>query len=259
MGEEAHDRCSGLRFFDCYCMIGRESAHPSPRAAASGAELAARLAGYGIGEALVHHVLMREEGSPVSLNPETMKLVGGEPNLRPAWGLLPPQTGELGTVADLLAAIRQAGVRALWAYPRQGRYIMNGITFGELFGAMSERRIPLFVEADWEMLHRLLPEFPGLTVVAVGHGCWGDDRYFRPLIERCPRFHVDTSRYELDGGIADFCRRYGPERLLFGTGFPRFQAGGSILTLLHAEIPEAAKEAIAGDNLRRLLAEVDLS
>ena len=86
----------------------------------------------------------------------------------------------------------------------------------------------------------------------------GQDRYFRPLIERYPRFYVDTTRYECDGGIAAFCRKYGPERMLFGSGFPDIPFFGGVLTLMHADIPDGAKEAIAGGNLRRLLEEVAL-
>lgn len=249
---------STLRFFDCYCMVGRESARPSPHAARTGTDLTARMAEYGLSEALVHHMLIRED-SPVRGNQATLAETDGCPNLHPAWGILPPQTGELGRVRDFITAMARAGVRALWAYPKKHRYILNAVTFKPLFEEMAQRRIPLFLEADWELLHRLLPEFPELRVVAVGHGCWGDDRYFRPLIERFPGFHIDTSRYELDGGIADFCRCYGSDRLLFGTGFPRYQIGGSILTLLHADIPTGGREAIAGGNLRRLLAEVDLT
>jgi len=51
---------------------------------------------------------------------------------------------------------------------------------------------------------------------------------------------------------------YGPERMLFGSGFPDIPFFGGVLTLMHADIPDGAKEAIAGGNLRRLLEEVAL-
>jgi predicted TIM-barrel fold metal-dependent hydrolase len=80
------------------------------------------------------------------------------------------------------------------------------------------------------------------------------DRYFRPLIERYPNFHIDISRYELDMGIADLWRKYGPDRLLFATNYPATVMGAPMLTLLHSDIPPEAKQAIASGNLKRMLA-----
>ena len=107
-------------------------------------------------------------------------------------------------------------------------------------------------------MYSLLADFPQLTLVAAGHGPWGRDRYFRPLLERYPNFYVDTANYELDWGLADLCSKYGYERILFGTNTPHRTMGGPLLTLLHAPISDAAKRAIAAGNLERLLGEVKL-
>jgi predicted TIM-barrel fold metal-dependent hydrolase len=131
---------------------------------------------------------------------------------------------------------------------------------------MIERNIPLFVERNessgglvgWAMVESVLRDFPGLILAVVGHGSWGEDRYFRPMIERYKRMYVDTSRYELDGGIADFCGAYGSHRMLFGTNFPHTEMGGAMMTLMHADIPDDAREAVASGNLQRILSEVRL-
>lgn len=78
------------------------------------------------------------------------------------------------------------------------------------------------------------------------------------MIERYENFYIDTSRYELAGGIRDFYNRYGPRRMIFGSGFPETPMGGALLTLAHAEIPDEAKEAVFGGNLKRLLEEARL-
>ena len=69
---------------------------------------------------------------------------------------------------------------------------------------------------------------------------------------------MDISRYELDGGIRDFCANYGAERLLFGTGFPRWNPGGPILMLAQADITSKERELIASGNLLRILRRVKL-
>ena len=46
--------------------------------------------------------------------------------------------------------------------------------------------------------------------------------------------------------------------MLFGTGFPVQDHGGTMLMLKHAEINEEDKQAIAAGNLERILAEQNL-
>jgi len=111
---------------------------------------------------------------------------------------------------------------------------------------------------EWRDLYDLLADFPNLVCVVLNHGCWGEDRLFRPLLERYPHVYVDTAHYLLDGGIEGLVESYGPGRLLFGSGFPDCYFGGMMLALKHAEISDAAKSAIACGNLERILAEVQL-
>ena len=81
---------------------------------------------------------------------------------------------------------------------------------------------------------------------------------FRPLLARYPNVYIDLSQYLLDGGIEALVDAYGPDRLLFGSGFPESYFGGMMMALKHAEISEQAKTAIAYHNLARLIAEAEL-
>jgi len=218
----------------------------------------------GIHRALVRNAALWER-SPEVANPLVTEDCAGDDRLLPSWAILPPQTGELGTVAEFVDAMREARVRALWAYPEKHRYVLNATTMGELFEEMSDRWIPLFIERRevagsglYALVDSVLQDFPELHLCVVGHGSWGEDRYFRPLMDAYPNFCVDTSRYELDGGIEDICRTFGHERLLFGTNFPKAPMGGPMLTLMHADISDTDRELIAGGNLRRILEEVRL-
>jgi len=253
-----------MEFFDCNACYGVFSVPPYKRAD-SVDDLIEEMEWCGIQRAMVRHAAMVDE-SPIVGNPLLIQQTKTYPNLEPSWAMLPPQTRELGTVEQLISAMKENGVKALWAFPSKHRYLLNGTTFGELFEEMIARNIPLFVERNessgglqgWAMAESVLRDFPELTLIVVGHGSWGEDRYFRPMIERYEGVYVDTSRYELDGGIADFCEAYGPYRILFGTNFPHTPMGGAMLTLMHADISDDAREAIAGGNLRRILSEVKL-
>ena len=131
---------------------------------------------------------------------------------------------------------------------------------GTVLGELVERRIPLFVnvEEGWQLLHDVLASWPELVLIATDHGCWGDDRFFRPLLERYRHFHIDTSRYELDGGLEDVLKAYGSRRLLFGSSYHHVPMGGSSLLVRHAEIGEDDRAAIASGNLQAILDEVRL-
>jgi predicted TIM-barrel fold metal-dependent hydrolase len=248
-----------MQFFDCNCEIGLHIQPPFAPATNPQA-LRTEMDRTGVARALVRYAAQAED-SPATGNPEAVEALAPFANLLPTWSILPPQTRELGTVPEFVAAMAAADVRALWAAPSKHRFLLNAETFGDLFDEMIARGIPLFVQLSeacggldgWGMCTDLLRQVPNLTLVLVGHGPWGHDRYFRPLIERYPNFHVDTARYELDGGIADFCRTYGPERMLFGTAFPFTPMGGPLLTLLHADIPDEDRALIAGGNLERIL------
>jgi predicted TIM-barrel fold metal-dependent hydrolase len=209
---------------------------------------------------------MRDQ-SPVVGNQVLVETIAVQPRLTGTWAILPPQTGELPSAPEFLEAMSAHGIRALWAFPDDHRYLLNRTTFGSFLDQVSERRIPLFVPRHaggprhsdtWRLVYRLLEEYPSLRLVLAAHGPWGEDRYFRPLLERYDGFYLDVSRYELDCGLRDLVSRCGAERLLYGSHFPVHAMGGPRLMVARAEISEEARTAIAGENLERLLGEVVL-
>ena len=247
---------SRLRFFDCSASFG-VALVPPLKYAETAEDLVKEMDFCGVQEALVWDAAMKDD-SPAIGNGLLSKAIKGKPRLHGTWALLPFQTGELGTPYEFLTAMKTNNIKALRAWPNEHRYLLNAVTFGDFFDLMTERNIPLLLDPDWPLITGVLRDAPSLTVIAVGHGNWGMDRYFRPLIESYPNFYIDTSRYELDMGIADFCARYGPDRLFFATNYPATVMGGPMLTLRHTDISTEAKQAIAAGNLRRLLERVKL-
>ena len=84
------------------------------------------------------------------------------------------------------------------------------------------------------------------------------DRYAWPLVEKFPNLIFETSGYLVDDGIEEFCKRYSAARLIFGSGYPDNSSGAAMLALAHAEISEVERQAIAWDNLCRMLEEASL-
>ncbi|MCX7935449.1 MAG: amidohydrolase family protein, partial [Planctomycetota bacterium] len=175
--------------------------------------------------------------------------------LLPVWDIVPPHTGEM-PVEKLLADMRAAGVKALRARPDECRFLLDALTCGEVFEALSARRIPLFLPAnDWARLHAVVRDFPRLRVIACNIGPWGSDRFFRPLLAASENFYLEISSYELDGGIPALVRAYGAERILFGSGFHYRPMGGAALLLRNLDLPRRDKEKIGHGNLERLIQE----
>jgi len=160
------------------------------------------------------------------------------------------------------------GIGALWLFPDEHRYLANRTTFGSWFDELGERRIPLLISraaslrahpsSMWQSIYTLLADYPQLTLVIMSHGCWGEDRYFRPLLETYPNVYLDISRYEAEGGLAALVQCYGPQRLLYGSAFPDTPMGGARLMLSRTPIDADARQMIASGNLERLLHEAVL-
>jgi predicted TIM-barrel fold metal-dependent hydrolase len=125
-----------------------------------------------------------------------------------------------------------------------------------------ERRIPLILAVQgtgqWQTAYDLLVQYPRLVCVLSDMHVWGTDRWFRPLVEAYEHVYIEISEYILDGGVEAFVKSYGARRMLFGTGFPKWDHGGVMLMLRHAEVAEEDRQAVAAGNLERILAEVRL-
>jgi uncharacterized protein len=249
-----------VQFYDCNAYFGRPSVRPLLPVATAG-EILEEMDASGVSKALVWHIV-QHDGSPQIGNQLLAEAIQNQPRLTGCWTILPNQTKEFPPIDQFIAEMRQARVLGLRVFPVTHHHLLNGVSMGSWLEPMVARQIPLFLSvargADWEIAYDLLAEFPNLVCVICDHGCWGEDRRFRPLIERYPNVYIDTAQYLLDGGIEDFVATYGAERMLFGSGFPESYFGGMMLAIRHAQISIEAKEAIAGKNLERIFSQVNL-
>ena len=244
-----------MRFFDCNASFGLPSRRPlAPVATAT--ELLAEMDIAGVDRALVWHIAQHDV-APQTGNAMLSDAIARHARLMGCWTVLPNQAREFPEPSELFRQMREARVTALRAFPDSHRFLLNAVSLGELLAAMVARRVPLFLSVkrgcNWSTIYDLMAAFPSLTCVVCDHGCWGEDRAFRPLLERYPSFYVDTAQYLLDGGIEALVADYGPRRLLFGSGFPESHFGGMMMALRHAQISDDAKDAIAYGNLERLI------
>ena len=253
-----------LRFLDANCAIGPYY-NPPPGHDWSLPGLLAKMDDLGIAEACPSSFLGRDL-DPLAGNEW---LVGNAPaseRIHPVWTAAPHHTGEFPDPESLLRLMRQQRVRMLrlWLYPSAFLERLDLPLWAELFDALDTHRVPLLLDVSDPGLLRaddlepLLRGWPHINVILSVPKQSQNERWFYFLWERYENFLVDLPGYQILGGIEAVVRRFGPGRLVYGSRYPYFTPAQTMLHLVHSEIDEEAKKAIAGDTMRRILVEVKL-
>lgn len=247
-----------MQIFDCDAAFGRGTT-PLPRELETADDLLAEMEHCGIEQALVWHRDARERS--FAQGNARLDALKGHPRLHRSCTIMPHTAREDFTEQELFEYIQTEDIRAVRAFPATHCYLLDPISCGELLGLLTAYRVPLFVSLSefhdqWQGVYNLMRNFPHLTLVLTETGCWGQDRYFRPLIRGFPRFFLSTNRFETAGQLKSLVDDLGPERLVFGSGLPFNNPGGYIMMLERADISDEAKQAIAFGNLANMLGEV---
>ncbi|MFH1748891.1 MAG: amidohydrolase family protein [Planctomycetota bacterium] len=242
-----------MKFFDSNCCLGKLSV-PLPDSIETAEELNGLMERAGVDEALIHHALSKEYNPTVG-NRKILAETDGHDNLHPCWTLLPHHTGEMPPAADLVEQMTAAGVRAARLFPKAHNWTLAEWCAGDLLRALEQAAIPLFLDCDqidWNQVHSLAGEHPGLTFVLIGVP-FRFSRQVYALLAETSNVYIETSLFQLHGGIEDVCARFGAARLLFGTAAPHFKMAPSVMAVRYTGISEKEKAMIAGGNLRKLL------
>ncbi|MGI6356109.1 MAG: amidohydrolase family protein [Lentisphaeria bacterium] len=251
-------------FFDAQCAIGAPILG-NARGGETAAGLLAEMDRNGVDKALVAHANTEAAGA-IFANENLLELIRADDvdkRLTGVWTILPAQCGELPPPDEFFAQMAANRVGALNLFPVAHRWQACRLTIGRLMDAAAERRIPVFLgqrimDGGWRGVFDFMRTFPAATVIINGVSLWGPDRNIRPLLENFPGCHVELSEYWVPEGIADLARLYGAERLLYGSGYPRFGHGSTMLSIRHSGLPLEQVRLIASQNLERLLAQAQL-
>lgn len=253
-----------LSLFDCTSFIGR-SAGGQWRAnrTVTADDLLAEMDRVGVDAAVVHHVLAREY-SPQVGNARLLEELPANPRLIPCWVLLPHHTGEFAEPDVVVAQMRAAGVAMARLHPatdpKGHRYSIAEWLVGPLLDALAAAGMPVALdfnlfrraEPPWQMLHELLAAHPELDVILI-EVQGRNNRTLYPLLERHPNLYVQSAGLNVHRGIEDFVRRFGAERMVFGSDYPVRSLGAARFHLETADIADADKHRIGTTNLEGLL------
>jgi hypothetical protein len=173
------------------------------------------------------------------------------PRLTPAWATLPDEV----SLASL-EALSPAAVR-LTPGLTQHNFATAPWCAGPLFEYLQENAVVTLIsrsDFEWQPLALLAENFPRLPLVLLDIG-YRADRHLFPLLRRFPMLHFDSATYLAHRQLETYVSQYGSDRLLYGSRLPLYTPASALGVLASARMPEADRRAIAGGNLRRLLAQ----
>ena len=256
-----------MRYFDCCCEIGPRT-EKDPLTPWTAADVLRWMDHCGISAALVTHTLAMQGNvyeSRRRLREDTAAAPG---RFFPAWTVVPPDARDTdGDGKKLLAEMAAEGVRAVKLFPRTHNYPMTPSVLAPMLKPLEAARILTLIDANelpagpdgaYAAMDALLTLAPDLPVV-LQRITWGIQRVITALMNRHRNLRVEFSFYQINRGIEQYAKWYGPERLLFGTGLPAMSAGAARCFIDYADIPARDKALIAGGNLATLLGGVELA
>ncbi len=244
-----------LSFCDINCSIGRRAA-PNPGMFHTTETLGRQMDRFRIERALAWHTASLDH-HPIEGNEEISRIAMQHRNIFPLWVVMPHHTGEFPPPEDLVGMMREQGVYAAKLVPQHNvlSYSLESWSCKELFDAFASSSIPVLIDADmmhWDTLCRICTDHPKLQIVLT-RVSYRSGRYLYPLLGRFEHLHVEISWYKNFGGIEDICRKFGAERLLFGTDMPFFDPGPVVAMILYADLPGEQKQLVASGNFFRIL------
>jgi predicted TIM-barrel fold metal-dependent hydrolase len=176
--------------------------------------------------------------------------------------------GFAGWQEDLAVCLDDHEMRGVVLYPNYHRFDLDHPELSHLMEEAESGSLPVCVQAGLEDVRRQFDrervpdvdpvsigafarKYPGVTVLALGLKFGQPEQVGDPLPDN---FYFDISNYETMGDIEWAVEKFGPDRILFGTGFPLFDPLANVNKLRLADIDDSTREAIGAENARRMLA-----
>ncbi len=224
------------------------------------AELSAALERSGIRGGLVRTLAADMSGVAVGnrMLAEDLRTVSSD--LYGMYTIVPSCTREIPAAEELPAVLRRDKMPVLRLNPKGHRFMAKPGVIADYLAVAQDRKIPVMLdtacgitlEECWDIMER----FPQLTAILGYTNIWPADRYYRPFLESFRNLRMELSYMITDQGIEELVKLYGAGRFLFASRFPAMSPGGGMLQLRCAEISEADKARIAGENFREMIGEV---
>ena len=248
-----------MKFFDANVCYGPQKIC-LPDVDYSLSSLLQRMEEYRIEKALVLHSVAREHDAAAG-NARLLEEIREHKNLIPVWALMPHHTGEMDKPDVLIEKMIASGVRAAALFPFAGahNFSLKRWSAGLLLDTLAERRIPVIMGVEqvggMEGMAEFALTYPNLTVIASNVN-YRSDRVLFPAMDAAKNLYIETSAYKTFFGLQEFVRRFGAERMVFGSGMPAIDPAASVSMITWSGLPVEQQEMIAHRNIERIIGEV---
>ena len=177
-----------------------------------------------------------------------------------AWGvylMLPAIAGETPPVETLAEGFAEHRVAGFALGNDQYGVPYHPLMLRDELAACERLHIPLFYHRagrlSFEFLCTIMEKHPALTVALSIDEEWPNARKLYPLMKAYEGIHLCLSEHVWMGAIEDLTAKFGASRLLYSSSHPRRYAGGTVLMVQNAAIPQADRDLIFRDNMKRLI------
>jgi hypothetical protein len=245
--EVLFNEAAGWNLFDVNVRVGPSGIHGELALETPG--LLEEMDRFSIREAVASHWTAEEYDVPAGNEALARDL---QPRITPAWSVLPGAES-----IDALSARRPRAVR-LTPGLQQHSFSLESWSAGPLFEYLQAHGIVTLIaraDVEWAALAWLMEAFPRLVLVLLDVG-YRADRYLFPLLRKYPTLCFDSATYLAHRQVEAFVESRGASQMLFGSRLPLYTPAASLGVLATARIRDEDRCAIAGGNLRRLLAGV---
>ncbi|MCM8808837.1 MAG: amidohydrolase family protein [Candidatus Omnitrophica bacterium] len=249
-----------LKFFDVNIWIGKFM-NDEREISVSAEQLISKMPCLNIEKAIVYHISQRDVHPQIG-NEKLLKEISNRAQLYGILTILPPQTNEVKIYS--FKQLKEKKIVGFNLFPKKHNFILDEISLGDFLSELEQRKFPVFFDimsglsVDYRDIYSILKNFPKLTCILCNPGIWNTDRYTWPLLEKFPNVYLESSLLSLyEGGIEETVKRFGSERIVFGSGFPERYFESSILQIVNSEIENKDKEKIAYKNIEKIIKEIE--
>ncbi|MGC8971398.1 MAG: amidohydrolase family protein [bacterium] len=245
-------------YFDFNVMIGKPTIIPLNNWL-DAKRLSEELERFNIKKVLVYHSYSRDYDAYFG-DKRLIEEIKDYPNLYAAWVLLPLDIFPIDTPDKLLEEFKINKVKAVRFFPDLHNFILEEEVVGDLLSFLEELKIPIILSPNnsgWKDIYAILRNHPNLRLV-LADLTYRQSSYIFPLLKRYENIYIELSGYIPFLGIETLYKRFGEERMIFGSNLPYKNPGSTIYYIEKADIPERAKDYIAYKNADRLIQEVEL-
>lgn len=240
-----------MRVVDIGAMIGPWPLQKLEFETAAG--LVEKMDHYGIDEAYAYSSYAARV-SPLDGNYMLMEqLQGYEDRIHPCWVVVP--TWDLETGGSLEEELKKYRVRLVRLLPSDHSFSPEPWVCGDLYEMLQRNGIPVLLnqtDVTAGQIHAICSAYPDLPVILTQ--CeYTQNRNIYKLLELHPNFYLEIATYYIYDGLEDVARKFGAERMIFGSRMP-FQEGAAALGMtLLADLTQEEKALILAGNADRLV------